>query len=96
MSKEEFWYGDLELFKVYQQAYYTKVSYEAWQFGLRNFEAYSKALSNSNRAKETDPVSIYDNWVNPMEKINKPVITKENIEEKFREQQIAQNSWLFG
>jgi hypothetical protein len=95
MTKEEFWYGDIELFSVYQKAYYIKVSYESWLFGLRNFEAYSKALSNSNRTKETDAIAIYDDWKNPIEKTIIPKMEKEELNKKFKTEQKLQNNWLF-
>ena len=95
MSKEEFWYGDLRLLNVYQKSYYRHTSYIAWLNGLRSFEAYTKAFANSNRAKKSDPIEKYDDWVDPIEKLSKPIITKENLEYEFRKQQERQNSWLF-
>ena len=95
MTEEQFWYGDLRLLNAYQTAYYRHTSYVAWINGARIFEASNKAVSNGNRTKTTDKVEQYDDWVDPMEKLYKPIITKENLEEEFRKQQAMQNAWLF-
>jgi hypothetical protein len=95
MPVDEFWHGDMRLLKSYQMAYYRNISYSSWLQGYYNFEAYSKALSNSNRSKKTDPVAQYSQWRDPMADLNKPKITKENLEEEFRKEQIRQNDWLF-
>lgn len=62
--------------------------------GAYNFEAQSKAISNGNRAKKSDPVHQYEQWKDPFEKA-KPKITKENLETEFRKEQVAQQAWLF-
>ena len=96
LTYEEFWYGDPALLTVAQIAYMRDKSYTAWLQGAKNFEAYSKALSNSNRAKKTDKVLQYDDWVDPIVKYTKTKLTKEELEAEFRKQQIEQNEWLFG
>ena len=95
MSEYQFWHGDMRLLDVYQKAYMRNISYNAWLQGAYNFEAFSKATMNANRAKKSDPIQQYEQWVDPMEKYSKPKITKDNLEEEFRKQQIEQNDWLF-
>jgi hypothetical protein len=94
MTESQFWHGDMRLLEVYQKAYFRNVSYTAWLQGAYNFEAQSKAISNGNRAKKSDPVLQYDQWKDPFEKA-KPKITQENLEYEFRKQQAEQNAWLF-
>lgn len=96
MPLHEFWHGDIRLLEVYQKAYYRNISYSAWLQGAYNFEAYSKANHNLNRAKKSDPVEEYSKWKDPFERFKpKPIITKENLEYEFRKQQVEQQAWLF-
>ena len=96
MTEEQFWYGDLRLFNAYEIQYYRHNSYVAWLHGVHTFEAHSKAISNGNRTKQSDPIEKYSDWVDPTERLSKPIITKDNLEYEFRKQQERQNSWLFG
>jgi hypothetical protein len=57
--------------------------------------AHSLSLENAF-AKKGAKTKDYPNWQDPIEKLYKPKLTKENLEEKFRQQQIEQNDWLFG
>ena len=94
MPLAEFWYGDTRLLEVYQKAYMRDKSYTAWLNGAYTFEANSKAISNGNRTKKSDPVQQYAEWKDPIPKYHKEKITKDNIEQKFRETQVQQNLWL--
>ena len=76
MTEEQFWFGEPRLLTVYQMAYLRNAHFTAWLQGAKNFEAYSKALSNSNRAKKTDKVLQYDDWVDPIVKYTKTKLTK--------------------
>ena len=87
----------MRLLEVYERAYYRDRSYTAWLNGAMCFEAQSKAISNGNRSKKSDPVLEYSDWTDPWEKLRpKKQVTAEQLETKFREQQIAQQNWLFG
>ena len=66
MSYEQFWYGSAELYWAYQTAFIKKEQYRmdmdnkfAWLQGLYIYQGVSAALSNSNRSKESDPISNY-------------------------------------
>lgn len=93
MSAEEFWHGDMRLLEARQKAYMRNVSYTAWQQGQHNSVAFSVVMANAF-AKKGAKKQEYPNWEDPMEKLCKKVITKENIEEEFRKQQAQQNAWL--
>lgn len=95
MNEYQFWHGDIRLLEVYQKAYMRDRSYTAWLNGAYVFEANSKAISNGNRTKKTDKVNQYSEWKDPFQKLNKPKITKDNLEYEFRKQQAQQNAWLF-
>lgn len=94
MTPHQFWHEDIRLLEVYRKAYERNKSYTAWQQGAYNFEAYSKAISNGNRSKQSDPVLQYNDWKDPIQN-DKPKIIKENVELEFRKQQAIQQAWLF-
>ena len=93
MPLDEFWHGDLRLLEAYQKAYMRDKSYTAWINGAFIFEANSKVNANANRTKKSDKVQEYAQWKDPIPK-KKKIITNENLEEVFREEQFNQNSWL--
>lgn len=96
MPLDEFWHGDMRLFEAYQKAYYRDKSYSAWCNGVYVFEGISKAIYNGfGRTKKSDKAEEYSTWKDPMEKYDKPRITKENVEIEYRKQQAAQMGWLF-
>ena len=55
--------------------------------------AYGIIMHNSFAKKGTKPQE-YPQWKDPIPEPKHEVITKENIEMKFRESQINQNLWL--
>ena len=93
MPIDEFWHGDLRLLEAYQKAYTRDKSYTAWLNGAYIFEASNKAVSNGNRTKKSDPVEQYADWKDPIPK-KKKIITQENLEEEFRNEQFNQNAWI--
>lgn len=95
MPLHEFWHGDMRLLEVYRKAYMRNVSYSAWQQGAYVNAALSVSLSNAF-AKKGAKKAEYPQWEDPVEKIEKKrdIVTKDNLEQKFREQQIAQQDWL--
>ena len=93
MSESQFWYGDTRLLEVYQKAYYRNTSYSAWLQGQYNQVAYGVVMSNAF-AKKGSKQAEYPQWKDPFEKFNKPKITKDNLEEEFRQSQANQNAWL--
>ena len=82
------------MLEVYEKAYRRHVSYTAWLNGSYSFEAHSKAIKNGNRGKASDKVYQYNEWKDPVENLFEKKITKDNIEEEFRKQQIRQQAWL--
>lgn len=96
MPLDEFWHGDIELLECYQKAYLRNKSYTAWLNGVHIYEAAYKAVSNCLRTKRSDPIEKYSDWKDPVESNNKKKMVIENVEKEFREQQVAQNAWLFG
>lgn len=93
MTDNEFWYGDTRLLSVCQKAYLRDKSYTAWLQGQYNSISFGIVLSNSFAKKGTSPKE-YPKWKDPIPKPQKEIITKENLEEKFRESQENQNAWL--
>lgn len=93
MPLKEFWHGDMRLLSVYQKAYLRNTSYVAWVNGQYNTIAHSIALSNGFASKGQKPKE-FPQWQDPAEKISKPKITKDNIEEEFRKEQARQAGWL--
>lgn len=94
MSHNEFWYGDMRLLEGCQRAYMRDKSYTAWLQGQYNSVAYGIVMANAF-AKKGAKTAEYPQWVDPMAKYDKPIITKENVEYEFRKQQAEQNAWLF-
>lgn len=98
MPLHEFWHGDMRLYNAYAIAYEMDKRYSSWRNGERVFEAHTKALSNSNRAKKTDPVLEYSDWYDPFEELKpkKETVTEENLDEAYLRQREEQQNWLFG
>lgn len=91
MSNDLFWYGNAEDYWAYRFAYLSKLELErdlfnqnAWLQGAYFFDAISKALSNSNRTKDSQPLQYY---------IEKPIDFKQQqvIENKVEEKVILEN-----
>ncbi len=93
MPLNEFWHGDMRLLSAYQIAYLRKTDYEAWKNGAYANIGISIAISNSFRNKCSKP-EIYPNWKDPIPKKHITKLTKENLEIKFRKEQIENNNWL--
>lgn len=95
MTEEQFWHGDLRLLEVYQKAYYRNISYIAHIQGNYTMIATEKGARNALATKKKDIDRKWIEYKDPFEKFDKPKITKDNLEEEFRKQQIEQNDWLF-
>lgn len=83
----------MRLLECYQKAYIRDKSYTAWLNGQYSNVAHSISLSNAFTKKGTKPQE-FPNWQDPMIKLSKPKITKENIEVDFRKKQARQAGWL--
>lgn len=94
MPLNEFWHGDMRLLSAYQKSYIRGTHYSAWVQGQYNEAAYGVIMSNAF-SKKGQKQAEYPKWKDPLEKIQKPRIKKENLEEEFRKQQVKQNAWLF-
>ena len=93
MPINEFWYGDTRLLGVYQKSFLRNQSYNAWLQGQYNFIAYNVVMANAF-AKKGAKLQEYPKWKDPIPKPRTEIITKQNLEQKFRESQVKQNSWL--
>ncbi|MGN0960776.1 MAG: hypothetical protein ACI4PF_01090 [Christensenellales bacterium] len=95
MTPQQFWYDDPKLIKAYEKAYQSKIYMESWLYGayvdkaLHDFgDIYLRFKGQPNKEMRypDKPIDVFEK---PKEKI-----TKENLEEKFREQMTATTSWL--
>lgn len=93
MPLDEFWHDDMRLLDIYQKAYLRNVSYTAWAQGQYAYIAFSTVMANAF-AKKGKPPQQYPAWIDPIEKLQKPKITKDNIEQEFRKSQAQQAGWL--
>lgn len=93
MPLDEFWHGDMRLLQVYQKAYLRDKSYTAWLNGNFVMVAHGLALSNAFK-KQGEQDKQYPEWEDPIEKLSKPKITKENREIEARKEQQRQNAWF--
>lgn len=93
MTANQFWYGDTRLLEVYQKAYIRNQSYSAWVQGQYNATAFSVVMHNAFSKKGAMPKE-YPTWTDPVPKPQTQKITKENIEQEFRQSQANQNKWL--
>lgn len=93
MPLDEFWHGDMRLLQVYQKAYMRDKSYTAWLNGNYTMVAHSLSLSNAF-AKKGEKTKEFPQWKDPIEKMDKPKITKDNLEEEFRKQQCRQSAFI--
>lgn len=93
MPLNEFWHGDMRLLEVYQKAYLRNVSYTAWLNGNYAMVAHSLSLSNAF-AKKGEETKEFPQWKDPIPKISKVKITKENREIEARKEQLRQNAWF--
>ncbi|MCM1437791.1 MAG: hypothetical protein NC131_01075 [Roseburia sp.] len=94
MSWGEFWYGDVRLLEGAQKAYYRNVSYNAWLIGSNVNVALNKYFNNSNAKTRGQINWKWVDFVDPMEKLEKPKITKENMEVEFRKRQAQDKAFL--
>lgn len=94
MSLDEFWHGDMRLLEVYQKAYLRDVSYRSWQQGLYNYIAYDTKYYNTWGKKKGERNRQYPDWKDPIPKISRTKITKENREIEARKEQLRQNAWF--
>lgn len=93
MPEEKFWHGDMRLLQVYQKAYLRDKSYTAWLNSYFAMVAHSLSLSNAFK-KKGEQYEKYPDWEDPIEKLGKPKITKENREIEARKEQQRQNAWF--
>lgn len=63
MSYDEFWYEDPELFFSYRFSFFKRLeieqqrtNYEAWLYGVYNFQAYSISLANAFGGKNSKKI----------------------------------------
>ena len=93
MSVGDFWHGDKRLFNAYQKAYYTGLHEKSWLDGLYVNVALCNLAGNIFAKKGAKALQYPDKPFNPFEK--KPEkITKENLEDKFRELMFNNSNWL--
>jgi hypothetical protein len=94
MTPEQFWHGDMVLLEIYQKAYYTDKSYTTWQQGQYTFIATTIALNNM-WAKDKSKRIEYPKWESPnLVQERKEPISKDNLEIKYRKENLKQHNWL--
>lgn len=93
MPLDEFWYGDMRLLEAYQKAYYRNVCFNAWKIGDYMREAVYIGAHNALATKKSEMITKWVEFTDPMEKLFKPKISKEDMEVEFRKRQ-AQD-WEF-
>lgn len=91
MPLNEFWHGELYLFKAYQIAYYRDVSYRSYVNGCNNNMAFSVAYSNVWKDKGKKDIEM-PKWKDPFAK--HIAETKESQEIKHRNLMLEQQEWL--
>ena len=94
MPLDEFWHGDIRLFDAYRKAYIRDVCYKAWKQGDYNRIAFEIGAKNAMATKKSEHINDWIEFKDPLEKLEKPKITNENLEQEFRKQQVLQNAWL--
>lgn len=93
MSVEEFWHKDKRLYDAYQKAYYRRTYEQSWCIGNYVNIAINNLAGNIFAKKGAKALEYPEMPHDPFEK--KPEkITKENIEEKFRELMFNNSNWL--
>lgn len=85
----------MRLFEVYKIAYLRDVSYKAWYNGMYGRLAMEIGAKNAMITKKSDHIDDWVDYKDPCENMVKPKITKENVEQEFRKQQVEQQAWLF-
>lgn len=98
MPLNEFWHGDMRLLTVYQKAYYRDKQYSAWWNGQYVQVGVYNAVFNNINAKTESDLKTYPKYEDFTEKLyaraEPKKITKENIEEEFRQEQLRQQQWV--
>lgn len=93
MTAEQFWHEDKRLFDAFQKSYYTGLHEKSWLDGLYFNVALCNLASNIFAKKGAKPLEYPDKPFDPFAK--KPEkITKENLEEKFRDLMSNTSNWL--
>ena len=82
------------LLEIYQKAYLRNLTYSAWVQGNYIMFAVEKGAKNALATKKSDIDRTWIDYVDPIKKFNKPTITKDNLEQEFRQSQANQNAWL--
>ena len=93
MTPEQFWYGDIRLIGAYEKAYYRDVLYKGWVQGNYNHIGYGVVMAKAF-AKKGEKVDDYPAWVDPIEKIQKQKIKKNDREEQRNQQEWVYNTFF--
>lgn len=95
MPLDEFWHGDIRLMECYKIAYERNATYTSWMNGARMFEAISKAIFNGFGKKNGQKSEQYSDYKDPFEqKVEKPIINEDNIDEMHLQEQIGGQYFL--
>lgn len=93
MSIDDFWHKDKRLFDAYQKAYYTGLYEKCWVQGLYFDISLNNLARNILAKKGSKPLQYPDKPFNPFTD-KKPKVTKENLEENFRQLMADNSNWL--
>ena len=90
MTPEQFWYDDIRLIRSYEIQYYRDITYRAWVQGNYQMIANEKGARNAMATKKKDIDRTWVDYIDPIEKLDKPKPKKQD-----REEQRNQESWVF-
>ena len=83
----------MRLLEAYRIAYTRNVSYTAWVNGQYNNIAFSIAYGNA-WAKNKSDIKEFPAWQDPIEKQEKTIVTKDNLEQEFRKRHLQTNQFI--
>ena len=95
MPINEFWHGDIRLLQAYEKAYFRDVSLRAWYQGKYDFVAYGITMHNAF-LKKGQQAEKFPDYVDPMERYEKPKIQQKDVEQEYLQERINQQAWFFG
>lgn len=77
-----------------QKAYIRDVSFRAWKQAEYDRVATEIGAKNAMATKKKERIDEWFEWKDPIQTKSKKIITQENLESEFRQEQFNQNAWL--
>lgn len=97
MTADEYWHGDPDLLPAFEKNYVERIHREAHIYGLYNFVAFSRALTNFGRSAglmKCKPQNYLDKPLYTAEVQTKKKITAENIDDEYKKGLNYQLDWV--